>query len=189
VTSAAEGQRLPDTEDWWPDATSGPWVLTLAWQVIDGRPECVGMSLEHTADPSAPPVLTAATLKELRIAEKIAMARAQMAPAVEATRGLRASTANRLREAAAIYLVAYDRGEPPTKAVATHFGITTGGASNLVSRARSVGLLPPTSRGVAVGAREKEFAAIRAMPPGPHRDAALASLRRRWEGIPEPEPD
>jgi hypothetical protein len=61
------------------------------------------------------------------------------------------SSEYRLKVAADIYQQARRDNKPPTKAVAEHFGITPGGASNLVARARAAGLLPPTSRGVAVG--------------------------------------
>jgi hypothetical protein len=64
---------------------------------------------------------------------------------------MRKSAADRLRTAADIYRAALRDGRKPTKAVAEHFGITPGGASNLISRARTAGLLPPTSAGVPMG--------------------------------------
>lgn len=65
--------------------------------------------------------------------------------------GLRESTFERLKEAARIYQEAFAAGGKPTTAVAEHYGLTVGGASNLVSRARDIGLLPPTTRGGAQG--------------------------------------
>lgn len=144
-----EGHALPDTEHYFPDPADGPWLLTLNWRVTDGRPECSGIALRPTAGAPVDLVLTASTLKALRIAEKIAADRRRvLPPVVPTTVGLRRSTVERLQTAANVYQAARGRNEPPTKAVAEHFGITQGGASNLVARARAVGLLPPTSPGV-----------------------------------------
>lgn len=53
-----------------------------------------------------------------------------------------------LDRVAAIYTDAHTRGQAPTKAVADALGISRAAASMRVSRAREVGLLPPTRRGV-----------------------------------------
>jgi hypothetical protein len=143
----------------WPHPVDGPWLVVLKWQIIDGRPECIGLEILRVMGRDED-VITNALLLDLKIAEKIAKKRAELAPPVEATGGLRRSTEARLREAAGIYLTAIAENKPPTKAVAEHYGISIGGASNLLSRARSVGLLPPTSRGKASGgsAFEQEVA-------------------------------
>lgn len=149
------------TEHRWPDEDEGPWLIVLRWDEIDGRPECVGLDMsrlhreqtllvESDHEASYFTFLTAAALRRLPLADLIAQDRAQLAPPVEAVGGMRKSAADRLRLAAEVYRQAAAEGGKPTKAVADHFGISSGGASNLVARARAAGLLPPTSRGKAV---------------------------------------
>lgn len=150
MDSAREGDELPATRRRWPDEAVGPWTLTLLWRVIDGRPECVGLVLAHEGG-SQSPVLTGSALRALRLPEIVAAERAQMLPLRPQVGAMRKSTADRLRAAADIYRTALGEGRKPTKAVAEHFGITPGGASNLISRARTAGLLPPTSAGVPMG--------------------------------------
>lgn len=58
-------------------------------------------------------------------------------------------------EVARVYQDAWQRGDPPTQAVAKHFTISPSAAAKRVSRARTAGALPKTTRGVAgVGAQE-----------------------------------
>ncbi|GAA2347204.1 hypothetical protein GCM10010170_034570 [Dactylosporangium salmoneum] len=154
-------QRFPDEEQ-------GPWMLRLYWQQIDGRTECVGMKLSSMASPAenraVPPHLQMPTVgvplpltlvRDLKLGEIIRAERERLdagqvvAPAKPPS--LRQSTWERLQEAATIYRAAYATSGKPTSAVADHFGLTVGGASNLVSRARELGLLPPTSRGASQG--------------------------------------
>lgn len=151
VRTAADGDGRLRTEHWWPDSEAGPWKVTLFWSRINGRPECVGLRLVGTGSGDAIDVVTATTLRQIPLGDLIAADRARLAPAVEATGGLRESAAERLRLAAVIYGRALREGKPPTKAVAEHFGISPGGASNLVARARAAGLLPPASPGKAYG--------------------------------------
>jgi hypothetical protein len=171
------------TEHHWPSPTVGPWTVTLKWQRVDGRPECVGVAIA-TAFPEV--LVTASILRKLPLADWIAEDRSALAPQVPAIGGLRKSTAERLTAVAKLYEQAVQDGKPPTKAVAEHYGITPGGAANLVSRARAHGLLPPTSPGVATAfgrARKQEFESIRKMRPGPERQAAIAATEERWEEI------
>ncbi len=149
-----EGHRLPDTFRLWPDQEKGPWSVTFEWAVLDGWPECVGYSIrraEHLKPPLEP--LTASVARSVKLAEMIAEDRAGMADLVRVQpgAGLRRSTADRFREVAAVYQSAIRAGKPPTKAVAEYFGIGQGNASNLVSRVRAAGFLPPTSSGVPMG--------------------------------------
>ncbi|MGX6604795.1 hypothetical protein ACWKSP_22105 [Micromonosporaceae bacterium Da 78-11] len=118
----------------------------MTWKVIDGRFECVSIVVDGAAEP-----LLTTTLRSIPLGDFMAADRAALAPPVEATGGMRESAANRLRLAAEIYQAAVRDKKPPTKAVAAHFGISSGGASNLVARARAAGLLPPTSPGKAAG--------------------------------------
>lgn len=157
-----EGEPLPDTTLPWP-GPGGPWLLTLRWQVINSRPECIGLCLTATSDSGKSAAtetvrvpLTSGILRDLKLGERIREQRAAIVaeagnplPANVST--IRRSTRRRLLEAATVYREAYGRGDRPVKAVAEHFGISQGGASNLVARARAVGLLPPTSPGAPQG--------------------------------------
>lgn len=167
-----DGLELEDfgdvTMSWarYPDE-NGPWMLRMYWQTIDGRPECVGIKLSSMAtkaeNRAVPPPLqmpetgvpiTTGVIRDLKLGERIRAERERLTPqgvAVARPPGLRESTFERLKEAAAIYRAAYATDGKPTTAVAEHFGLTVGGASNLVSRARDLGLLPPTSRGAPQG--------------------------------------
>ncbi len=149
-----EGTRLPDTFRLWPDQDKGPWSVTIEWAVVDGRPECIGYAVRR-AERLRPPLepLTASAARAVKLAEIIAEDRAGMSAITRAEPGvgLRRSTAGRFQEAADIYQAAIRAGLRPTKAVAEHFGISQGNASNLVARARAAGFLPPTSAGVPMG--------------------------------------
>jgi hypothetical protein len=150
----------------WPDE-DGPWMLRLYWQTIDGRPECVGMKLSsmatraenrhvppHLQMPATGVPLTTGIIRDMKLGERISSGRKAVSPGrreVQRPVGLRESTFERLKEAARIYQEAFAAGGKPTTAVAEHYGLTVGGASNLVSRARDIGLLPPTSRGSSQG--------------------------------------
>lgn len=140
---------LPPTRHRYPDPDAGPWVITLEWVEMDGRPECAAVQISREGGEPAP--MPGALLRQVPFAEYVASDRAAMAPPVEATGGMRKSAADRLRLAAEVYQKALAEGRKPTKAVAEHFGISQGGASNLVARVRAAGLLPPTSPGKATG--------------------------------------
>lgn len=145
--SSHPGQMPTSTQHHWPDPSEGPWSVTLDWQVIDGRPECTGLAVAG----SEGRMLTASVVRKIPVADWIAEDRARLAPTKPAIGGLRASTVERLKTAAEVYQRARSEGLPPTKAVAAYYGISHGGASNLISRARAAGLLPPTSPGVSTG--------------------------------------
>lgn len=160
TTPPAGGRDITRTHDRWTTPGGGCWVLEMHWQLIDRRPECVGLKLYSTpldgqeAVGGLPDVgvpLTAGDIRGLSIGERIRDTRAALAGHVGRP-PVRQSTEARLREATRVYLDAFARGEPPTSAVAAHFGITPGGASTLVWRARDAGMLPLTSRGTPMGA-------------------------------------
>jgi hypothetical protein len=48
----------PDTKVRWPDVADGPWEVTLSWQFVGGRAECVGIGLQPVDSVSASPVTT-----------------------------------------------------------------------------------------------------------------------------------
>jgi hypothetical protein len=142
-----EGRHYPSTMERWPDS-DGPWQVTFDWKVIDGRIECCGVHIESDAT-----AVTSGVLRDMRIAERIRQGRAQItvdtagdmfAPNLA---GLRRKTQVRLRRVAEVYTAAYRAGQPPAKAVEEQMRLTQGRASSLISQARDVGLLPPTSRG------------------------------------------
>lgn len=155
---------LPDTTRPWPDNETGPWLLTLHWQVVNGRPEAVGMSLVSASPnwagrngPGMP--LRTSLLRQLNLAEIIAEQRTTAAatiagqaasPPVPSVASMRGATVRRLSQAADIYRDAWRQGrQHPTKEVAARMGVTRKAATQLVFRAREVGLLSPTSPGRA----------------------------------------
>lgn len=154
MTDVTDGTWLTPTEH-----EDGPWRLLLLWQVVDGRPECVGATVLSAQPPTAEPgvPLTGATLRDLKLPERIAADRAAMTqPATGAAErahqaGLRRSTVERFEEVARVYRDAIARGERPVQAVAAKFGLKPTSASNLVMRVRAAGFLPPASPGVPVG--------------------------------------
>lgn len=150
VHVTAHPPRPPVTEHRWPDPDAGPWVVVLRWGDVDGRPECVGLDLGQLPDGDQPKVLAmSSVLRQLPVAEWIAADRAGMIAAPTPGGAVRQSTLERLQVVADVYRAAAAAGDPPVLAVAARFEITKGGAAALVSRARQVGLLPPTSQGVA----------------------------------------
>ncbi len=144
--TATDSDGLPWTVRLWPDGTEGPWKVGMLWTEVDGRQECVEVKVSGAGS-----ALPATILRQIPFGDFIAEERASRAPAVEATGGMRRSAVERLRVASEVYQRALREKRKPTKAVAEHFGISQGGASNLVARARAAGLLPPTSSGKAAG--------------------------------------
>lgn len=162
----------------WPDPGTGPWLVTIHWQVLDGRPEPVALDVASSlpadeqqhrlGEPDALPhrglPLRTALLRQLRLAEVIAEERVRVArllrerdPAAPTTKaprpqGMRDATARRLQQAAEVYRDAWTQGRPdPNRAVAEHFGVSVQAAAKLTQRARSAGLLPPTAPGTPSG--------------------------------------
>lgn len=171
----ARAPELPSISLLWPDEDHGPWLIRFRFQLIRGRAECIGVEVT-SARPSdvkrwepggrLPEVglpVTASLLRELRIASLITEVREtnakllaslgeqEQAAAFNAPPGMRPETIKRLQRVANAYQAAWQRGQSPTKAVARRLKITDAAAAKLVSRARSVGLLPATSPGVAAG--------------------------------------
>lgn len=150
----AEGRAYPATVEHWPD-DDGPWKVTLDWQVTDGRIECKRIEIT-TSDPAL--AVTPGVIRDLRLGERIRRQRAELTAraaggtgTAQHAAGMRRSTRARLEEAARIYREAFTAGQSPARAVAEHFGLSSGGASSLVHRAREAGLLPPTSPGAPQG--------------------------------------
>jgi hypothetical protein len=150
MAAGEEGARLPSTQHRWPRG-DGPWVVTLGWRVIDGRPECVEVNIAGGEDVTGP--LTGTLLRQIGIPGFIAADRAAMMPAEEPAvpAGMRRSTVERFRRVAAVYRKALAEAGNPVQAVAAEFNLTGPSAANLVARARAAGFLPPASPGVPVG--------------------------------------
>lgn len=150
------GRELGQTQHLHPDPASGPWRLTLSWLEVGGRPECVALEVRHIDPTGRMQPLGENVLRSMNISSRIATDRAGLvkpAAPLEPPRpkGMREETFERLRLVAAIYRGALTQGHPPTKAVAEELGVALGTASATVSKARRLGLLPPTSGGVPLG--------------------------------------
>lgn len=144
---------LPATEHRYPDSDTGPWLLTLTWQMIDGLPECVDVRVRGL---NSPRPITDAAIRKINVSQRIARDRARMMvgqlPAVTRPARMRESTFERLKLAARTYQEALAAGSrTPNRAVQELLGVSQGYAGNLVFKAREIGLLPPTSSGVAIG--------------------------------------
>lgn len=166
----------------WPDPETGPWLVQLRWGAINGRAECVGIDITSARPedvfedrwsaltermPETATPLTTSVLRNLRIGELIAEEREQMATTMgelvgpddeslnvfgASGRTMRDSTRKRLQRVADTYRKAWHQGKPPVQTVAKRFGVSEAAASKLVFRARSAGMLPPTSSGVPAAA-------------------------------------
>lgn len=171
----------------WADPSGGHWMVDMDWAVIDGRAECVGLTLRSFVPAGADgvrPVRKSGELRPLRTE----VLRAFTMSTIEESRsdivqplgsdglwpeevGLRKTfTAGRARrlvgasgetlpptealaEVARIYTAAWQRGDPPTAAVAEALSISRSAAGKRVARARAAGLLPPSpGQGRARGA-------------------------------------
>ena len=138
------------------------WKIETVWSK-DGRrlqPESVTIT---SPDPMAAPV-TGEVLRRLPVGSLFQEARRgavqsanrlrtdprmkSLVSALEkagAHRGV-ATTPEELDALADVYKAAWESGEPVTKAVANHFGISTSTASKRIMRARAEGLLPQARR-------------------------------------------
>lgn len=146
---------VEETRRRWPDPETGPYLLTLRWVRVAGRPKLAGVHVDLD-DLQGPPVTTS-TLRDLKLGEIMVEDREKLPyqaaiqqltePLSVKVAGLRPATVRRLHRAAEIYVAAWRVGEPPTKAVEQEMNLTPAAAANLVRRAREVGLLPPTTPG------------------------------------------
>jgi hypothetical protein len=146
------------------EADGRSWEVTTRWQQIGGRFEPVEVTVEGV-EPGMP--LTATTMRQLPIGTLHEEARRYAAGIRETSDGAgrmdedlialapvgskRGSelTDVDLKATAKVYRRAYDGGEPVTKAVADHFGISTSAAAKRIMRARDAGLLDGIGRGMA----------------------------------------
>jgi hypothetical protein len=150
-------------EQWrlWPDPDRGPWVIVTTWTEIDGKAECVGLTLRsyrQDGNPweatipersSARRTVTTALLRRLRLKDLFEAARREMeatsafGPAKEQSHQGWTREA-RYAHAAAVYTAAIPTGAP-TAAVARELRLSPAAARSMVNRARRDGYLPPVS--------------------------------------------
>jgi hypothetical protein len=173
----------------WPD-DEGDLEVAVHLAVVEGRAEPVGLEL-RVAPGHPPRPITTYDLRGLRLAEIVAEARKRVAGALFApvgdedwdatpwAGGLEGAWAPAGRgrpplygpdhylEVARIYREAFAIGIPPTLAVGRRFVVTKSTAAKWISKARALGLLPPTTRGRA-----------RVVPPEPPRESAAGSRKR-----------
>lgn len=146
----------------WPDPEKGPYLLTLRWAHDGGRHFVAGMCIDSLDDTT--PAVTTSVLRGLKLAGIMLEDREQLErvphvkPAPEVVvEGMRPTTVRRLQRAAEIYLEAWRAGRKPTKEVGERMNASPAAASNLIRRARAVGMLPPTESGVPQGCPELQI--------------------------------
>ena len=135
-----------------PDRSAGPWELTFHFAEVDGQVECVGVDI-HALDNTP---LTAAFVRSLPIGSMMSEALAAtddrpLKPERRSKRGRQSWPPERLEQVAEVYRRALNLKQPPTRAVAKHFGVSSSMAAKLVHRCRGLGLLDPTQPGKAGG--------------------------------------
>jgi hypothetical protein len=159
----------------WP-RKSGPFEVTLRFEWVEGRWECVSVHLDAIdAADRKPATITSSLLRKLPLRRFIGQLVTFKAALTTEEDGItyrfeRDYTAigpkggrppthglDHFVEVAQVYREAYGENRTPTRAVAKHFRVTPSAAAKWVARCRELGLLPKTSRGKAraVGPRKK----------------------------------
>lgn len=160
----------------WPDPKTGPFWIGLYWASVDGRNECVGVTifrgawLDTSGDSPELELLPGEALQALKSTDlripldRLAREHHDWAKdldgeAGEIARHIRGWSGdlptvagwgpNHLADVAQVYREAWQHNQHPTKAVAEHFSVSKSAAAKWVARCRDpkVGLLPPTERG------------------------------------------
>lgn len=160
----------------WPDPMTGPFWIGLYWAPVDGRNECVGVTifrgawLDTSTDSPELELLPGEALQPLHSTDlriplnRLAREHHEWATdldgeAGEIARHIRGWTDNlptvagwppdHLATVAQVYRAAWQANQHPTKAVAEHFNVSKSAAAKWVGRCRAPGvrLLPPTERG------------------------------------------
>jgi len=168
-----------DPKDPEPVRAHGPWLVTLHWDEVNGRLECVHFEIRHGTGPRP---VTTTLLRQLNLGRQITRWRRQlvidadmvldedaadlfspelrsyMAETKRLAEGRRRRHGpDHYAEVAAVYSIAYRNGEPPTKAVADHFTQQRGKrvprstAAKWVMKSRELGMLPPTTQRRPIG--------------------------------------
>jgi hypothetical protein len=139
----------------WHDRQRRAWSCMFRVVVGEGgRRRYVGLTLDSYA--SSGQTLTPAVLRALAddlpglMADDDAQRRALLrryAPRVMPRPRPGPKRERSSEDVAKVWLAASDRGEPPGRAVESHFGVAPAVASRLVRRAREEGFLPPKAKG------------------------------------------
>lgn len=161
----------------WPDERKGPLEITLHWALVDGRAECVGVTVMrgvffHTSAFEYRDLLDTGAIAARGAGLKATDLRLPVADFIERDRAkivarFSGEWDDRQQEwwagagavrggptyaaIAQTYSSAWARGEHPTAAVASEFGVSKSTAAKWVAKCRERGLLAPTERGRAGG--------------------------------------
>jgi hypothetical protein len=149
----------------------GPWAITVELADVDGRLECVGISVRSSSSKS----LTAEAFRGVRLGRVVDLARRNITARTSGSMGqvTRVDLAKdaqaeldrrdfskggahglpprELARVADVYAQAWREGRKPTQAVAKRFHITPSAAAKRVHRARQLGLLSATTKGKPSG--------------------------------------
>lgn len=160
------------SEHLYPDER-GEWTVGLEWAEVDGRVECVGVTVRHVE--GAKPV-TASLLRSIPFGRFVADKRRQRHGTLlrlatgyagqrsealaerqldEYAAGKPRYGEDHWRDVAEVYREAHRSGEAPTRAVAEVFGVSRTAAGKWVARCREAGLLGRTEQRKA-GEDDKE---------------------------------
>jgi len=143
----------------WPDSTTGPYLVTMVFHLIDrGIPdvECVRLTIATLdADPSNALPITNRLLRDIPIRQFAREYAVNMAEAFgptlvgwmaeRAAQTKRGLSHTHYQMVANIYRAAEQRGDLPTKTVAQELRITPALATTWVKRARQYGYLEPVA--------------------------------------------
>jgi hypothetical protein len=160
------GDRAPTRRE---GIKHGPFELTLFFEWVQGRMECVGLDIRPFSKPgrSDPEPLTTSRLRAIRLGGLIEKYRPkvpdqtlsgvtfQKAPtfpkgALSRRRGRRPKYGpEHYVEVARVYREGYKRNKTPTRYVARHFRTTPSAAAKWVAKCRAYGFLPKTKQGSA----------------------------------------
>lgn len=130
----------------WPDEETGPFVVELELDLIDGIVETMCFRI-MPVDPKHPVTVSGTTFRELPLRRLVN----QLVPVETSPKPPGPPLADEderiLRALAAVYLAGARATGAPTVAVAEHFGFSRSTAGRWVARARQAGLLPYMSSG------------------------------------------
>lgn len=154
-----------------PDPVTGPWSVDIELGVVSGKVECVGVCIKPLGDEAVEPLTTrllrklalGALVEEVRVEadddvldlvdlelpEKLGvLGDAGVGPLSTGRkrRGPKGKPRSHYEAVARVYL---SRSKAPTKGVSEEFGVSHSTATKWVRKARSLGLIPPTTRGRA----------------------------------------
>jgi len=166
----------------WPSGNASEWEITFEWEIVEGRPEPVGI---HVVSVGRDRAVTATLMRSIPIATLASKRRAKAKSIRQAKTkaaqkitdlakvlalqereviqlrgggrpGRPATPIEDLAEVAKTYRLAYLEGRPPTQAVVDWHQITHRTAAKRVARCRKLGLLGPAPGRGQAGERFEE---------------------------------